>query len=88
MPLMPTECRYTFIKSKSKYKKLLSFTGWSMLGSMAGVGLIQGSAILLNIFFGALVNAAFAIAISIYNATLSLANSIVLAFRAPMQLMK
>ena len=79
-----TECRYTFIKSKSKYKKLLSFTGWSMLGSMAGVGLIQGSAILLNIFFGPLVNAAFAIAISIYNATLSLANSIVLAFRAPM----
>lgn len=55
-----------------------------MLGSMAGVGLIQGSAILLNIFFGPLVNAAFAIAISIYNATLSLANSIVLAFRAPM----
>lgn len=79
-----TECRYTLIKSKSKYKKLLSFTGWSMLGSMAGVGLIQGSAILLNIFFGPLANAAFAIAISIYNATLSLANSIVLAFRAPM----
>lgn len=79
-----TECKYTFIKSKSKHKKLLSFTGWSMLGSMAGVGLIQGSAILLNIFFGPLVNAAFAIAISIYNATLSLANSIVLAFRAPM----
>ena len=55
-----------------------------MLGSMAGVGLIQGSVILLNIFFGPLINAAFAIAISLYNAILSLANSIILAFRAPM----
>lgn len=78
------ECRYRFIKEISKYRELLSFTGWSMLGSMAGVGLIQGSVILLNIFFGPLINAAFAIAISLYNAILSLANSIILAFRAPM----
>lgn len=72
------------VKNWDEYKGLLSFTGWSMLGSMAGVGLIQGSAILLNIFFGPLANAAFAIATSIYNAFLSLGNSIVLAFRAPM----
>lgn len=78
------ECKYKLVKNWGEYKGLLSFTGWSMLGSMAGVGLIQGSAILLNIFFGPLANAAFAIASSIYNAFLSLGNSIVLAFRAPM----
>lgn len=78
------ECKYKLVKNWGEYKGLLSFTGWSMLGSMAGVGLIQGSAILLNIFFGPLANAAFAIATSIYNAFLSLGNSIVLAFRAPM----
>ncbi len=78
------ECKYKLVKNWSEYKGLLSFTAWSMLGSMAGVGLIQGSAILLNIFFGPLANAAFAIATSIYNAFLSLGNSIVLAFRAPM----
>lgn len=78
------ECKYKLVKNWADYKGLLSFTGWSMLGSLAGVGLIQGSAILLNIFFGPLANAAFAIATSIYNAFLSLGNSIVLAFRAPM----
>lgn len=78
------ECRYNYVRHNFEYKELLSFTGWSMLGSIAGVGLIQGSAILINIFFGPLVNAAFAIATSIYNAILSLANSIILAFRAPM----
>lgn len=78
------ECRYVIVRKAAEYKGLLSFTGWSMLGSMAGVGLMQGSAILLNMFFGPLTNAAFAIATTIYNAFLSLGNSIILAFRAPM----
>lgn len=78
------ECKYKIVTDKNLYKMLLSFTGWSTLGSLAGVGLIQGSAILLNIFFGPIINAAFAIALNVYNAMLSLGNCIILAFRAQM----
>lgn len=78
------ECNYIRLKSTRYYSRILSFTGWSMLGSLAGVGLIQGSTILLNIFFGPIINAAFAIAISIYNAMLALGNCIILAFRPQM----
>ena len=46
------ECRYVKVKSKETMKKLISFSGWTFYGSVAGVGMTQGSTILLNIFFG------------------------------------
>lgn len=46
--------------------------------------MIQGNTILLNIFFGPIVTAAFGIALQINNAFNALCNSLVLAFRPPM----
>lgn len=60
------------------------FSGWTMYGAFAGICMIQGNTILLNIYFGPLANTAFGIANNIYNAFNSLANSIVLAFRPRM----
>ncbi|WP_206081659.1 lipopolysaccharide biosynthesis protein [Hallella mizrahii] len=77
-------CRYNKIKDKGIYKQLLSFSGWTIYGTFTGVGLIQGHAILLNMFFGPLANAAFSIANQAYNAFNTLSNSIVLAFRPAM----
>lgn len=78
------ECRYTKVKSSGIYKKLLSFSGWTMYGAFAGMGMIQGNNILLNVFFGPLSNAAFGVANSIYNAYTSLGNTVVLSFRPQM----
>ena len=78
------ECRYTRIKSKKMMKELISFSGWTFYGSLAGVGMTQGSTILLNIFFGPIVNAAFNIGNQVYNALNSLSNSMVFAFRPAM----
>lgn len=79
------ECRY---RSKSVqrglYRELLSFSGWTLYGTLAGTGLIQGSAILLNLYFGPVANAAFDIALRIYNAFTQLTNAIVVAFRPAM----
>jgi len=75
------ECRYCKVKDKSIYTKLIKFVGWTSLGSLSGVGLIQGSIILLNVFFGPLANAAFGVANNVYNAIMSLGNSIIVAFR-------
>ena len=74
-------CKYIKVNDKNIYKQLLSFSGWYTFGTMANMGMNQGSMILLNIYFGPLVNAAFAIALQIQNAFNSLCNSFVLPFR-------
>ncbi len=78
------ECRYKMVKDKHLYLHLFSFSGWTFYGTLSGVGMIQGSIILLNAFFGPIVNAAFGVANQLYNALTTLGNSIVLAFRPAM----
>lgn len=78
------ECRYRKVSEKKTYKELLSFSGWTMYGNLSGVAMIQGSTILLNVFFGPVANAAFAVANQIYNALGTLGNTVVIAFRPAM----
>ncbi|MDR3060373.1 MAG: hypothetical protein LBU84_19830 [Prevotella sp.] len=51
-----------YIIDKPLMEELLSFSGWNLFGAFAGVGRNQGLAILLNVFFGTVVNAAYGIA--------------------------
>lgn len=78
------ECHYQFVRHSSLYRRLLIFSGWTMFGSVANVGLIQGNIILLGVFFGPLINAAFGIALQINNAFQALCNSMVIPFRPAM----
>ena len=78
------ECKYCRVKNKTVYVHLVKFVGWTSLGSISGIGLIQGSVIVLNIYFGPIVNAAFGIANNVYNSLMSLGNSVVVAFRPAM----
>lgn len=78
------ECKYQKVKDKELYKQLFAFSGWTFYGALSGVGMTQGSVIILNIFFGPIINAAFSIANQIYNAINTLSNSIVIAFRPAM----
>ncbi len=50
------------IKDASIYKTLISFSGWSLFGSLANVGYQQGINIIINLFFGVALNAATGIA--------------------------
>jgi len=52
------EQRYSFSWDQFLFKKLLSFSGWTVWGNAASVFSNQGINILLNIFFGPIVNAA------------------------------
>lgn len=78
------ECEYHLVTEKSLYGKVLTFSGWTLYGALAGTTLIQGSVITLNFFFGPLANAAFAVANNLYNAFNSLANSVALSFKPAM----
>jgi O-antigen/teichoic acid export membrane protein len=58
------ECKFR-TKTKieiSLFKNMFSFAGWNLFGSIAGIGRIQGIAVILNIFFGTVINAAYGIA--------------------------
>lgn len=56
------ESDYRFVWDKSLYKTLISFAGWNMFGSLAWLVKTQGLNIILNIFSGPLLNAAYGIA--------------------------
>lgn len=62
------ECQVLNISiDKNIYKSLTSFAGWTLFGAISSLVRKQGSTILINIFFGAASNAAFAIASQISN---------------------
>lgn len=48
-------------------KEMFSFTGWNLLGNIAAILFSQGLNLLLNIFFGPVINAARAIATQVEN---------------------
>lgn len=62
------ESKYTRFYDKEIYNELLSYSGWSLFGNIAAVARGQGSNILLNIFFGTVVNAAYGISVQVNSA--------------------
>ena len=56
------------IEDNCIYKRLISFSGWSLFGSLANIGYQQGINIIINIFFGVALNAAVGIANQINSA--------------------
>lgn len=62
------------IKEKGIYKRLISFSGWSLFGSLANVGYQHGINIIINLFFGVALNASVGIANQINSAVSSFVN--------------
>ena len=56
------ECKYRWFFRKDLFKEMSSFAGWKMWGELAMAFYNQGLDILLNVFFGPIVNAARAAA--------------------------
>lgn len=70
-----------FVKDKQLLKQLLSFSGWSLFGSIASMSADQGLNLLLNLFFGVTVNAAMGIANQVSAAVNQFAINFQTAFR-------
>lgn len=62
------ECKYELIYDKQLFREMSGFASWNLWGSMSAVAFTQGLNILLNLFFGPVVNAARAIAVQVQNA--------------------
>ncbi len=73
------DCSQTKDLSTSLYKKILSFTGWSFLGVASSILYIHGSSLLLNIFWGVLLNAAIGVTNQVSNAVNSFVSNFSIA---------
>lgn len=66
--------------NKRLLKEMLSFSGWTIMSSMAWLCRDQGLAVLLNAFMGLTINAAYGMARQINAAVMKLTQNIVLVF--------
>ena len=80
------KCRLVHLKfrkifDKQLFKTMFYFSGWNLFGTFAYMMKGQGVNVLLNAFFGTIVNAANAIATQVSSAIQSLALNLTLAFK-------
>ncbi len=81
-------CSKHFIESKVRpkrngtiIKEMLSYTAWTLASSVAVVGYTQGLNILLNLFFGPIVNAARGISVQVQSAIMHFVSNFQTAMR-------
>lgn len=59
-----------------KYREMLGFAGWSSIGSLVCMGRVQGNALIINYFFGTILNASFGIANQVNQVLLMFSQSV------------
>lgn len=69
------ESKYKFYWNKAYYKELMSYSGWNLFGNIAVIFRGLGSNILLNIFFGPVANASYAITMTVQGVISNFINS-------------
>lgn len=76
------ECRFPTMRrlKRDVVRELASFAGWSMYSMGCIFGRNQGTAIVLNRFFGTVINASYGIATSVFGAVNYVASAIQTAF--------
>ncbi len=74
------ESVYKFHWDKTYYKELMSYSGWNLFSAVSDISRRQGSNIILNLFYGPAVNAAYVLSESIYGIVSSFVNSVQTAF--------
>ena len=78
-----SECHFRFVWDKSILRKLTAFSTWSLFGSVAYIAKNQGINIVLNVFFGALLNAAWGISQQVNAAVLMFVQNFTTAINPP-----
>ena len=75
------ETKFTATFNKDVAKEMISFSMYNLLGNMGSVVNTQGTAFVINMFFGVLYNAAASIATTISGVITGFASNIMTAFR-------
>lgn len=75
------ETHYKFFWDKEMFKKIFSFSGWTIWGQLAVVGSNQGTNILVNIFHSVTANAAMGVGQQVNHAVTGLISNFQTAFK-------
>lgn len=75
------EVRFSFIYDKALMTSMLSFSGWNVFGTFSGGMKEHGVNIIMNLFFGPVVNAAKGIASQVNNGIQSFVSNIIIPAR-------
>lgn len=75
------ECRFRRIWRPEILMPMVSFSGWDLYGNLSVAARTQGVNVLLNLFFGTVLNAANSVAVQVQGATMAFSNNIILAVR-------
>jgi O-antigen/teichoic acid export membrane protein len=75
------ECSFSFSFCKRKFQEMLNYSGWNMIGAFANILNNAGFNILINIFFGTVVNAARGIALQVNNVVVQVYSNFQMASR-------
>lgn len=73
------ECNFCLVYDNTLLKQMLGFAGWNFIGSSAGVLRTQGLSVLINLFFGTVVNAARGISVQVNVAVASFVSNFMTA---------
>ena len=74
-----SEIRFRFLVDKSLIRQMFGLAGWNVFSNLATMGFIQGVNILINMFFGPVMNAAYTVAMQAYSGLRSFCSSFQLA---------
>lgn len=75
----PEVIKHRLYRKSSLYKEILVFNGYTALGAAASIGKTQGTNLIINYFFGTVVNAAFAIAYHVESHVYMFVNKLTIA---------
>lgn len=70
-----SECRINKTWNKKIIKEIFAYSGWNLMGSLSSVAINQGVNMILNSFFGVVVNAARGISFQVSGAVASLSGN-------------
>lgn len=75
------ECHFKWVYKPTLLKPMLVFSGWDLYGNVCGIANNQGTAFLLNMFFGPIVNAGANIATTVIGMLSGFSSNVITAFR-------
>lgn len=73
------ECKYQFVYDPVLLRKIFSYSGWHIIGNSANILKTQGVNLILNLFFGPVVNAAKGISNQVLHAVQGFAGNFMMA---------
>ena len=75
------EIHFSFRFNRKLFRQMITFSGWNIFGSFAGVMKEQGINLILNLFYGPVVNAARGVASQVNNGLLNFVSNITVPIR-------